>query len=219
MTAAGCSVASTRGPSSPTGAAVSLGHPILAVAGGEPRSVALLDDPPYAVADLEDGDLVGTGSAWHDSRRGGAVAGDRARLAVGGRGGEVGLLDLDSGDWVAAPVVAYVRGTPSLSLTPPSPSILTKCCSFDGGLRAWDGSTGAVLGTATAGANDHPAFAAVLPDGHDAIAASPDGAVYRWDTRLDRWIDFACALAGRNLTDAEWRDAFGDQPYRQTCPT
>ncbi len=146
-----------------------------------------------------------------------ALSPDGARLAVGGRGGEVGLLDLDSGDWVAAPVVAHRQYVLTVSYAADGATFVTS--SFDGGLRAWDGSTGAVLGTATAGANDHPAFAAVLPDGHDAIAASPDGAVYRWDTRLDRWIDFACALAGRNLTDAEWRDAFGDQPYRQTCPT
>jgi hypothetical protein len=39
------------------------------------------------------------------------------------------------------------------------------------------------------------------------------------DTRFDRWTAFACTLAGRNLTPEEWRATFGEQPYRETCPT
>ncbi len=30
-------------------------------------------------------------------------------------------------------------------------------------------------------------------------------------------IDYACAVAGRDLTEQEWRDAFGDLAYRSTC--
>ena len=32
------------------------------------------------------------------------------------------------------------------------------------------------------------------------------------------WIAEACRIAGRSLNDDEWRDAFGDQPHRATCP-
>ncbi len=39
------------------------------------------------------------------------------------------------------------------------------------------------------------------------------------DTRPERWVEVACAIAGRNLTEVEWSDAFGDRPYRETCPT
>jgi hypothetical protein len=29
----------------------------------------------------------------------------------------------------------------------------------------------------------------------------------------------ACAIVGRNLTCAEWRQSFPNRPYRQTCST
>ncbi len=38
------------------------------------------------------------------------------------------------------------------------------------------------------------------------------------DTRPEHWIEVACAIAGRNLTEDEWSDAFDDRPYRETCP-
>jgi hypothetical protein len=41
--------------------------------------------------------------------------------------------------------------------------------------------------------------------------------VYELDTRVERWIAFACDLVARNLTRAEWRDTFGARPYRETC--
>jgi predicted ATP-grasp superfamily ATP-dependent carboligase len=46
-----------------------------------------------------------------------------------------------------------------------------------------------------------------------------DGAVYSWDTRLEHWIAFACTVAGRNLTADEWREALGNRPYKETCPS
>lgn len=55
------------------------------------------------------------------------------------------------------------------------------------------------------------------PDGDAVSVATWDGEVYELDTRLERWIAFACDLAGRNLTQAEWRDTFGARPYRETC--
>jgi hypothetical protein len=48
--------------------------------------------------------------------------------------------------------------------------------------------------------------------------ASYDGRVYRWETDLERAIDFACQMAGRNLTDEEWDEFLPAQPYQSVCP-
>ena len=56
------------------------------------------------------------------------------------------------------------------------------------------------------------------PDGHTLLVAGRDGAVHTLDTRLESWIDRACDVAGRNLTDDEWAEAIGDRPYHETCP-
>jgi hypothetical protein len=49
------------------------------------------------------------------------------------------------------------------------------------------------------------------------LIATGEGQVLSFETRLDAWIDRACAIAGRTLTLDEWRDAFGDRPYRPAC--
>lgn len=40
-----------------------------------------------------------------------------------------------------------------------------------------------------------------------------------WSLDPERWVEAACALAGRNLTPDEWVTHIGDlEPYRTTCP-
>ena len=63
-----------------------------------------------------------------------------------------------------------------------------------------------------------PLTATFLPDGHTLIVATTDYEVFTFDTRLETWIDRACAIAGRDLTTTEWEQAFGDRPYHETCP-
>jgi hypothetical protein len=35
---------------------------------------------------------------------------------------------------------------------------------------------------------------------------------------LNTWEQFACRVAGRNLTRAEWHDVLPNRAYRPTCP-
>jgi WD40 repeat protein len=39
-----------------------------------------------------------------------------------------------------------------------------------------------------------------------------------WPTDLRTWIDFACQVAGRDLTRAEWADLLPNRPYQHVCP-
>jgi WD40 repeat protein/class 3 adenylate cyclase/energy-coupling factor transporter ATP-binding protein EcfA2 len=39
-----------------------------------------------------------------------------------------------------------------------------------------------------------------------------------WPTDLRTWVRFACRVAGRDLTRAEWRDLLPGRPYRHICP-
>ena len=32
------------------------------------------------------------------------------------------------------------------------------------------------------------------------------------------WLTYACQVAGRNLSEEEWRSVFGSDPYRKICP-
>ena len=68
------------------------------------------------------------------------------------------------------------------------------------------------------GRPDSSTTATFLPDGHTVLVATTDNEVFTLDTRLEKWVERACPIAGRDLTTDEWRQAFGDRPYHQTCP-
>lgn len=55
-------------------------------------------------------------------------------------------------------------------------------------------------------------------DDRTVVITSDYESVYRWDTSTAHALDFACTLAGRDFTRAEWEEAFGGRPYQQTCP-
>ena len=61
------------------------------------------------------------------------------------------------------------------------------------------------------------AGAALRPDGLEAAVATDHG-IAVWDLDPEHWVQGACAIAGRNLTQAEWDQYVGDlAPYRSTC--
>ena len=88
----------------------------------------------------------------------------------------------------------------------------------EGRVILWSGDTGEPLTSLRPGQPGSATSLEFLSDGHTLQIATEVGEVYRWDTRLTHWIDFACRAAGRNLTQEEWVDAFGQEPYRKTCP-
>ena len=90
----------------------------------------------------------------------------------------------------------------------------------DGGVSLWDATTLDLLGTVYPPHRGEPvpAGAQFIGDSHDVAIASYDGRVYRWETDLDRAIDFACQMAGRNLTEEEWEEFLPAQPYQSVCP-
>lgn len=50
------------------------------------------------------------------------------------------------------------------------------------------------------------------------ITGSNNGTVRIWRLNFDSLIPLACELAGRNLTQNEWKQYFPNDTYRRTCP-
>ncbi len=88
---------------------------------------------------------------------------------------------------------------------------------IDGRVNLSDGTTGAVLASVQPAGPDVAVSAVYGPGGDTVVIVSDDGDVYEWDLSGEKWIDAACAIAGRNLDEREWREAFPDRPYRETC--
>ena len=144
------------------------------------------------------------------------VSPDGRRLAVGALNGEVGILDLDSGDWVKEPVRAHQGFVLRVDFSADGSLLVSS--GDDGRVRLWDGRSGSPRESTTIGRVGVPSAAIFQPDGHTLLLAAADGSVRRWDTRVSSWVSLACERAGRNLSRVEWALVFGDQmPYHPTC--
>jgi hypothetical protein len=82
-------------------------------------------------------------------------------------------------------------------------------------LDLWDSKGLAPIATL-----DLPLIATSLtasPDGAHVFLATAGGGATVWDLRPAKWVDRACADAGRVLTRAEWKRYVGATPYDPAC--
>lgn len=87
--------------------------------------------------------------------------------------------------------------------------------SLDQTVTLWDIASRKRIG------NTFPIEPGVIPAAHFA----PNGDVVIdylakaavWPTNLQTWVRFACQVAGRDLTEAEWSDLLPDRPYQHIC--
>ena len=143
------------------------------------------------------------------------VSPDGTRAAVSGWDGDLELLDLGTGRPVRPPVVGHEEVMNLAVFSPDGEQIVS--AGWDGTVSLWDGRTGKLLAKVSAPAR-LPASAEFLPGGRDLVIASYDRGVYRWNTRIGQAERVACAMAGRNLTSAEWADTFeGRRVVRASC--
>jgi WD40 repeat protein len=87
----------------------------------------------------------------------------------------------------------------------------------DGVVRLWSRTGGRTLGPAMKSHFGSGLTVVFTHDGRHLWTAGVDSAVSAWDLEPGRWLARACELAGRNLTQDEWRQYLPERPYRQTC--
>jgi len=68
------------------------------------------------------------------------------------------------------------------------------------------------------GHSDRVTAVAFSPDDAQVFTVGLDGTGRLWALEPRVLTELACANAGRNLSLGEWEQAFGDEPYRKTCP-
>jgi WD40 repeat protein len=169
----------------------------------------------YSLVDLDSGRVIHEGDA--PAAFTGEFSPDGRRLAVGDRFGGVRVLDVETGQWVGPPRIGHSGAVFAIDYAPDGATFATG--AYDGAIVLWDAATGAPLNRVFPGRPaDGPMNPTFLADGHTILIPSRGGPVFTMDTRTEHWIEAACTIAGRNLTQAEWTNAFGDRPYRETCP-
>jgi WD40 repeat protein len=136
-------------------------------------------------------------------------------LAVGTFDGAVVMLDIGTGRVLA-------RHTLRLSS-----QIWSADFSPDGGVIALGGSDGQVhlltadtlheIGQLPIRTGAVWAFAAYTRGGSVLSAVDERGLIVQWDSRPQSWVDRACAVAARDLTDTEWDTYLPGVPHQRTC--
>jgi len=167
----------------------------------------------WMLVDLDDGAVVADGPLSINGRAV-AVSSDGRQATVSSQDGEVMMLDLLTGKRVGQPDVSPHESSTSVKYSPDGRRFLTS--GSDSIVGLWDGETGQpVARIVTPRRYNNAEFAA--DGGSVIIAPLSGGPVYRWDTRLEAAVAFACRVAGRELTHAEWAQQFGDRPYQEVC--
>lgn len=140
---------------------------------------------------------------------------DGARVLVdAGRSG-VGIIDARTLRWVSRPNPADAELASDSTAWSVDGTLVASVGA--GRLTHWDGLTGARLGTVTV--DDPDGAVAFSADDRLLHFAGSSGSLLTWDLSPASWRAAACRLAGRDLTEAEWRTYLPDRPYRRTCST
>jgi WD40 repeat protein len=87
----------------------------------------------------------------------------------------------------------------------------------DGAIRLWNLSTEKLIGAPLPGA-DTGGRGTFFPNGKRLIAVFGSGTGVIWNVDSASWSGWACRVARRNLTSAEWHDFLPNLAYRKVCP-
>ena len=136
---------------------------------------------------------------------------DGRRLLIGTQAG-TGLLDAHTMRWISPPSADQARFVGGGTKFSDDGSLVASVSN--GRLSHWDGRTGAYLGSATVDWDGDPAFSA---DNSQLLFAGETGTVASWNLDPVSWVAAACRIAGRDLTQQEWRTYLPDRPFEPVC--
>ncbi|MFI5039114.1 MAG: PQQ-binding-like beta-propeller repeat protein, partial [Solirubrobacterales bacterium] len=141
------------------------------------------------------------------------VTPDSRLIGIGTADGKVLLLDSRTGREDGTPISVASGHVASVAFSPDSGTFAAS--SNDGTASLWDLRSRKRLG------NPFPPYPGAVP----AIVFEPNGRLlmiplsnaFEWPTDVKSWQRFACRVAGRDLTPAEWHDLLPARAYRPVC--
>jgi WD40 repeat protein len=136
--------------------------------------------------------------------------GKRVLVDTGATG--VGLLDAKTLHWISRPDASHAGLVGWYGEFSKDGSQFAS--TNESRLSVWNGRTGSYLGTV---AVDYDGFPAFSNDNKRLTFAGINGSVLTWNLDHRLWIAAACRLAGRALTEQEWRNYLPNRPFVRLC--
>jgi WD40 repeat protein/class 3 adenylate cyclase/tRNA A-37 threonylcarbamoyl transferase component Bud32 len=143
-----------------------------------------------------------------------AFSPDGRRLAAGTNDGRVMLLDAHDGQRRGPLIEVGKDEINPVSFSPDGR--LLAASAADQTATVWDLASRTRLGTTFPTVQGVVPAAQFAPDGDLVIAYLADAVKWPMDPRT--WKRFACTVAGRDLTAAEWDDILPDRDHQRVCP-
>jgi WD40 repeat protein len=165
--------------------------------------------------DLTTGRTLGKLRGHINNLNGLAFNSDGTRLTSAGYDGRLILWDVAARRAIGDPLTSGGGTRWSVALSPDGRTAATT--GEDGELTLWDLPTRQQLGRPLPGHDSQSTDAVFLGNANVLASLGDDGALIFWNLDPAAVAAKACALAGRNLTHAEWAQHLGG-PYRRTCP-
>jgi WD40 repeat protein len=124
----------------------------------------------------------------------------------------VGLLDAASLTWISSPNASQAHLMGYFTKFSDDGTLVASVNA--GKLSHWDARTGEYLGSATVNEDGDPAF---TKDNSQILFAGTSGSLLTWTLDPKSWLATACRLAGRSLTEHEWRTYVSGRPFVPVC--
>jgi WD40 repeat protein len=143
--------------------------------------------------------------------RNNTIAPDGRTVGVGNTFGDAVVVDAVDGT-VGGLVHAHPEFVESVAVSPDHDTFVTT--GRDGAVKLWDKSDQLIVTLLPFG-NARVRASFLAPD--RVMLVSDRGDVLEWDPRPESWEAYACSVAGRNLSQAEWAQFLPGRDYHATC--
>jgi WD40 repeat protein len=156
------------------------------------------------------------GSPTAEYMLGAALSPDGKLVATADLEGWLRVLDAKSGKLVLPPIRASATYVDSAAWNRDGSRLVT--AGYDGTVRLYDARTGQQIGTSLPVPGANVPYAAFSRDGRTILVTDATGRVWLYPATTAGWITYACRLANRELTRAEWSTFMPGHPSQQICP-
>jgi WD40 repeat protein/class 3 adenylate cyclase len=135
-------------------------------------------------------------------------------IGVGTAGGQFLLVDARNGRRMAPPVQVATGDIAQVSFSPDGRSFAVSSDNTTASI--WDLGSRARLGDQF---GPYPGTVPeVLFEHNGRLLIELASSAIEWPMNVHTWEEFACRVAGRNLTPVQWHDVLPNRPYRPICP-